>query len=175
MTAVINGSSPTVTFSDGTTQATSAIVSGYVPYANLPAGSVLQVVSATTSTQAASSNSTWIDSTLTVTITPKYTTSKIFVIAQQNGVTKSASNTQGCVSLRLVRDSTALGNFSQYSAYTNTTLTNSVSAGYTYLDSPATTSATVYKTQFCALTNVPTAYVQDSSTVSSITVMEIAG
>jgi hypothetical protein len=32
MASIINGSSPTVTFSDGTTQATSAIVS--VPYAN---------------------------------------------------------------------------------------------------------------------------------------------
>ena len=40
MASIINGSSPTVTFSDGTTQATSAIVSGYVPYANLPAGTI---------------------------------------------------------------------------------------------------------------------------------------
>jgi len=46
MTTVINGSTDAITFPDATIQNTSAIVSGKVPYTNLPTGSVLQVVQA---------------------------------------------------------------------------------------------------------------------------------
>jgi hypothetical protein len=160
MSMIIDGTNG-LTFNNATTQAS--------------AGCVLQVVQAYTSTQSSSANNTWIDSTLTATITPKFSNSKILVVAQQNGLSKSAGSSQGAVSLRLVRDSTPLGEFSKYGTYTNTAMANNTAAGFTYLDSPATTSATIYKTQFCALTNVGTAYVQDSSTVSSITLLEIAG
>ena len=150
-----------LTFNNATTQAS--------------AGQVLQVVNGIITTGVSSSSTTYSDTTLSATITPKFSTSKILVIAQQNGLSKSAGNSQGAVSLRLLRDSTVLNTFSQYSAYTNTAMANNTAAGFTQLDSPATTSATVYKTQFCALTNVGTSYVQDSGTTSSITVMEIAG
>jgi hypothetical protein len=163
-----------LTYPDVTTQNTSSVVSGKQPFSQMPAGTVLQAVSNTTSTQVTATNSTFADTTLTVTITPKFSTSKILVVVNQNGLTKSAGDTQGCVSVQLVRNSTSLGLFSKYTTYTNTTLTNSAAAGFSYLDSPATTSATIYKTQFCVLTNVAAGYCQDSSTVSSITVMEIA-
>ena len=47
-----------------------------------------------------------------------------------------------------------------------------------YLDSPATTSATTYKTQFCNGDNVNPIYVQTLNgfqASSTITLMEIAG
>ena len=43
MTAIINGSSPSITFSDATTQSTSAVVAGKVPSALMPTGPVLKV------------------------------------------------------------------------------------------------------------------------------------
>ena len=85
MTAIINGSSPTVTFSDGTTQATSAIVSGYVPYANLPTGSVLQVVQGTYALgYTSTSSAAYVATNLTASITPKFSTSKILIIFNGN-------------------------------------------------------------------------------------------
>lgn len=38
MSTIINGTSSAITFPDSSVQNTSALVSGYVPYANLPAG-----------------------------------------------------------------------------------------------------------------------------------------
>ncbi len=42
-----------------------------------------------------------------------------------------------------------------------------------YLDSPSSTSALTYKTQFGSAGNAATVYVQDGSAASSITLMEI--
>jgi len=174
MASIINGSSPTVTFSDGTTQATSAIVSGYVPYANLPAGSVLQVVNATYSSQASSATATWADTGLTATITPKFATSKVLIIASQNGLNKWTNNTN--IGVRLLNGSTVLKVLENTAGYTNNTTANQVaSAVISYLDSPATTSATTYKTQFNNGTPAGNVYIQDTSATSSITLMEIAG
>ncbi len=176
MSAIINGDSPSVTFSDGTTQATSAIVSGKVPYTNMPAGSVLQVVNATTGTQVSSSSSTFADTNLTATITPKYSTSKVLILVNQSGLYKSTGNSANAIDLRLLRNSTALITFISNALVTGTTITNNVASGSTcYLDSPATTSATTYKTQLASTSNTATVYVQTNGDISTITLMEIAG
>jgi hypothetical protein len=49
------------------------------------------------------------------------------------------------------------------------------SVSMNFLHSPATTSAVSYKTQFASSQNNGTVYVQISSAVSTITLMEIAG
>jgi hypothetical protein len=174
MTAIINGSSPTVTFSDGTTQATSAIVSGYVPYANLPAGSVLQVINAASNTFQSTTSSTWSDTSVTATITPKFATSKILVLTSIGGAAKQTNNTS--VGLRVMRNATAIITFESSLNYTGTSVYASSSGSTSFLDSPATTSATTYKVQFNSGQNLGTAYVQDGNgtTTSTITLMEIA-
>ena len=48
-------------------------------------------------------------------------------------------------------------------------------ASISYLDSPATTSAITYKTQFHSRQNVANVQVQDADSLSTITLMEIAG
>lgn len=143
---------------------------------NMPVGSVLQVVSATYSTQTTSTSSTYADTGLTVTITPKFSTSKILVLVNQNGVAKKSNNTSfNGVSIRLLRGATELIKVADSYGYTGTQIDNvSGQASSAYLDSPATTNATTYKTQFLATQNVDGVIVQNGSAVSTITVLEIA-
>jgi hypothetical protein len=138
-------------------------------------GKVLQVVNATTSTEASTSSSTYTDSGLTATITPTSATSKILVIFFQNGLYKSDANASTSIGLRLMRSTTAIiGTIDDYIAFTNTAVRNSIgSAGATYLDSPATASAVTYKTQFKSTAATATAYVQQSNATSTITLIEI--
>ena len=138
-------------------------------------GSVLQVVNATYSTQQGTTTSTFTDTGLTATITPKFTTSKILVLVSQNGAYKTNGNLGQAVQIRLVRGSTTINTFSIGLAYTGTTIENTASASTCYLDSPATTSATTYKTQFAGYINASAVYVQTFSETSSITLLEIAG
>jgi hypothetical protein len=137
-------------------------------------GKVLQVVSATTSTNASTGTATYIDTNLTATITPSSATSKVLVLFHQNGVFRSAAGNTTGVYLRLMRGATEIMVPAQDWAYTNL---NQIFLGGTisgaYLDSPATTSATTYKTQFKPGASTFTASVQESSSVSVITLLEI--
>jgi hypothetical protein len=142
--------------------------------AQMPAGSVLQVVSATYAVEVSTTSGSYIDTGLTAAITPTSTSSKILVLVSQNGVQKDAGN--GGVYGQLLRGSTVLAILAQNVAYTANTDQNRIGSGWSsnYLDSPATTSATTYKTQFRAFNGVG-AKVQGSEATSAITLMEIAG
>jgi hypothetical protein len=147
-------------------------LTGTIAAAALPAGSVLQVVNATYGTSVSTASSTFSDTGLTASITPKFTTSKILVLISENGVQKSTNNTYAQFSL--VRNGTTLNYFEVQLAFTNTTATNSAACSFSYLDSPASISAVVYKTQFASATNNAAVNVQSSNGISSITLMEIA-
>lgn len=144
---------------------------GSVVWNNLPTGSVLQVVTGTTNTNTSTTGTTYLDTTLTATITPKFSTSKILVIVNQMGLL--AANSTSGANCQLVRNSTSLAVFASFYNYTVANIDGT--ASITYLDSPSTTSATTYKTQYCRATGSGTVYVQDNNCVSSITLMEIAG
>lgn len=111
-------------------------------------GSVLQVVNGTYSTGVSTSVGGYSDTGLTATITPSSTSSKILVIVNQAGVQKSSGNAGNGVIIALLRGSTYLFFPATGAAYTGTAVQNIVSVGATFLDSPATTSAVTYKTQF---------------------------
>jgi hypothetical protein len=147
-----------------------------IPKAALPTGSVLQVVSASTTTRTSTTSTSFVDCTnVTASITPTSSTSKILVLVTATGLLRP-SNSGESVSLRLVRGSTTI--FQQinlmYSASTN--LDFVCSSNMVYLDSPATTSSTTYKLQFRSRLGTGTVYInQDNADdVSSITLMEIA-
>jgi predicted HNH restriction endonuclease len=134
---------------------------------------VLQVVSATYSTQTSSSSSTFADTGLTATITPQSATSKVLVIVNQAGVYKDSSNTQ--CKLQLLRAASVIINFENYAAHTGDAGQSGVGGcGTIFLDSPATTSATIYKTQFASTNNSAAAFVQTAGGTSTITLMEIS-
>jgi hypothetical protein len=157
-------------------------VSGGLPTWATPAagggGKVLQVVSATTATEASSSSTSYADTNLTATITPTASTSKILVLVSQNGCYKDSGNAGNSLRIKLLRGSTDLVLFADGLGYTGVADGNIVSASANYLDNPATTSATTYKTQFANFSASSLVKVQNSMTggstcFSTITLMEI--
>jgi len=180
MSIVLQGStSGSVTLQEpavaGTTVLDLPAVSGTILTTTSPkAGNVLQVVSATYSTQASSSSSTYADTGLTASITPTSFSSKILVLLVINGIGKETNNT--AVNLKLQKNNSDLSTFNINTiGYNGTTTPNFPgSAAYNYLDSPATTSSTTYKVQYASHTNNAVVYVQLNSSISSITLMEIA-
>jgi hypothetical protein len=141
----------------------------------LPAGTVLQVVAGTYASQVNSSSSTFADTGLTATITPSSTSSKVLVIAQISSCF-TTTNTSAELDVNLLRDSTqiiaSMGGRGSNGLTTGDALGT---VGCSYLDSPATTSATTYKCQFKSTQNNATASVGLGGTTSTITLMEIAG
>ena len=136
-------------------------------------GGVIQVVNATYSSGASNSTNTYADTGLTASITPKFSTSKVLVIVEQAGIQKSTSDTYA--NLKLQRNGSDLIAFSNGTGYNGTIVSNYVgNSGATYLDSPATTSSTTYKTVFNSGNNNASVTCQANGSVSTITLMEIA-
>jgi hypothetical protein len=157
---------------DGSLGVTFPVTAGSASAVQASSGRVLQVVNATYSTYASSSSSTFADTGLTASITPSSASNKILVIATIAGIAK-LNNTS--VQIRLVRGATSIATIESGAGYTNDATWNRVAgSSVSYLDSPATTSSTTYKTQFASADNIGTVYVQLDPAMSTITLMEIA-
>jgi len=139
-------------------------------------GKVLQVVNASTTTQVTSTTTTYADTNLTATITPTLNTSKVLVLVTQNGVGKNNGDASNGCNIKLVRTATTLGQITN-AGWTGSVMHNNIGGvGFSYLDAPATTSATTYKTTFANNNASNGAVVQWGSTdttVSYITLIEI--
>ena len=184
--------SGTVLTSASTGISASNITTGTLPKAQLPTGSVLQVVStqitAKTTVSLASFATFYDISGFSVSITPTNANSKILFLAMVNqSYQTTGSNRQF---LRIVRDSTAIGigdaSGSQYRSTTGFYINDSlgqITLPLIWLDSPNTTSATTYKLQVATNSGSQTACfnrtVADNQndmavTASQILVLEIA-
>jgi hypothetical protein len=166
----------------GSTVLTLPAVTGTVLTTTSPkAGNVIQVVTATTTTSTSITGTTYTDTTLTASITPSSSSSKILVLVYQPYRYTSAATGGGII---LLRGSTALttvnsdstGPYVFYSPVGQDVYSTFTAS---FLDSPATTSSTTYKTQarpynsggsFVVQNNGPTA-----NSMATITLMEIAG
>jgi len=113
---------------------------------------ILQVVSTTKADTFTTNSNSYVDVTgLSVAITPTSSSSKVLVIVN----TEVGTNADlGLGVIQLVRDSTAIsiGDTAGSRVRASTSIASSTAAvtngyGITYLDSPATTSATTYKLQ----------------------------
>ena len=135
-------------------------------------GKVLQVVSANTTTYAQNNSNSYVDTTLTANITPTSSTSKVLILVQQGGIFINSGSQANACSLRLLRGTTALSDMYNIAlhAYTGNL---TASAAMNYLDSPATTSSVTYKTQWANPGNLSYTTCQDSSSMSTITLLEI--
>lgn len=132
---------------------------------------ILQVVSAVADTQVASTSTTWVDTTLTATITPQSSASKIFVLYSQSIYTNAS---QTAASLRLVRNGSVIRTYADLSYGTGAGIL--VHHGLYEFDSPASTSALTYKTQFMRGLGTGIAYVQVNQTqnISTMTLFEVS-
>lgn len=135
---------------------------------------ILQVVEGTTTTSTSSSTTTYADTNLSASITPSSTTSKVLVLVNHGGTYKESGSTANGLNMRIVRGATTLETWADM-YFTNT---NSAFYGANiqlqYLDSPATTSATTYKTQFANRTAAAVVGLQNNSNKSSIILMEVS-
>ena len=130
-------------------------------------------VNASYGTETSSTSSTFADTGLTVSITPKFSTSKILVIVDMCGCIKQVNNTS--LNLQVLRGSTVIATIANQAGNTTTTTQNDFgSVSCNYLDSPATTSSTTYKVQFNSQGNNSLVRICQNNSLSTITVMEIA-
>tara|TARA_R100000322_G_scaffold169953_1_gene143608 strand:+ start:103 stop:696 length:594 start_codon:yes stop_codon:yes gene_type:complete len=152
------------------------------------AGNILQVVQDSTTTAATNTTTTMADTNLSGTITPTSSSSKILVIIQQQMF--FANNASGTgAGINILRGSTeiynspknSVGSYGQFiSGGGLSTLSHHYTKVLHILDSPNTTSATTYKTQFAMYEagNNGSAIVQNASTPhnakSFIFLMEVA-
>lgn len=138
------------------------------------AGTVLQVVNATYSTQLSTTSTSYVDTGLSASITPTSATSKILIFVEQTGVGKNAGDSSQRVALNILRNSTQIVQFELGAGYTGSSVINVFGgSGSTYLDSPATTSSVTYKTQIKGFAGV-NVYANYDNCTSTITLMEIA-
>jgi hypothetical protein len=142
-------------------------------------GKVLQVVQAVTTTSTVIASTSLTDTTITATITPTSATSKILVIVNSQFYYYRAANSIG-VGTRLLRGATTIvdyptDSFAYMSSGGSTALEQIEIFPITYLDSPATTSATTYKLQGQVSSTANSAQVnfQYASKPSTITLLEI--
>lgn len=134
---------------------------------------VLQVLNFSTDTTATNATLGLADSGVTLTITPQSTSSKVLVFVHMNGLKVPATLT-GCY-FRLLRGTTTLSNFGVFHGYTTSSTDTNIHGGScSYLDSPATTSATTYKVQFARNGGSGTVEIQNNNARSDITLMEIS-
>ena len=187
-----NGADIATVDSSGITMAAGKTLPASALTGSLPAGmggKILQVLQATKTDTFSTSSQSFVDVTgLSVSITPSSSSSKILVIASlalgNNGTHSDA---------RLMRNTTAIAIGDASSNRTRSTFhlssvsnTDIPTPSITWLDSPATTSATTYKMQVAVpYSSSYVIYVNrgadDSDAsyagrlASSITVMEVAG
>lgn len=156
------------------TMLTTASSGQSIPKAALPTGSVLQVVQGTYATLVTNSTTTYADTGITATITPTSATSKILVQIMTNYRTRRAG-AYAYGYLNMVRNSTQLLEHFNDVYTNNATDCNIVQTqNFTYLDSPATTSATTYKMQLKAGSAGSTMETTYDGNLSTIVLMEIA-
>jgi hypothetical protein len=136
---------------------------------------ILQVVSASTSTAVTSSTTTLVDTGLSATITPQSSSSKILVYVAHPHCYKSTPNGFTSMNMALLRGSTNIQSIGTVLGFTGTSLDLVFSTNTVCLDSPATTSATTYKTQFASAFGAASVHVQYASQgTSTIVLMEVS-
>ena len=146
-------------------------------------GKVLQVVQAEYSTGTTIASTTFTDTGLTATITPSASNSKVLVLVSQPAVIGYSTGSSVGGSAQIVRGATAVFVQSankdslyftiQVSGQSDLQLGQNISM--IYLDSPATTSATTYKTQAAVSSTASGRSItaQYNSSKSTITLIEI--
>jgi len=139
--------------------------------AQMPTGSVLQVVIGENASEVTLSTTTYTDTGLSATITPTSTSSKILCLWNMhvyNAATGSGFGT------RLVRGSTNIYTSTQlYDTYSSASQ-NRRRSDYKHLDSPSTTSALTYKVQVASYGS-KTLQSNSESNQTQLVLMEIAG
>jgi len=139
-------------------------------------GKILQVVTATYSTEETTTSAAYVDTSLTATITPTDATSTVMVFVNVPvQCEKSASQNSGGHLLAVERGGSQLA--STIARYDDSAGTSNRdiygTSSLMYMDSPATTSATTYTVQH-AQEQSGTAYTFVNNLIGTLTLMEVS-
>lgn len=189
LTSKVTGSLP----NDNIAAMAASKLTGQVPDANAPSGSVIQVASTQiTSSVTVSHSSSLVYSdvpSFTISITPSNSSNKILILAMVSVASMTSSGDR--TYLRLLRNSTAIAigdsaspRIQVTAEFWNSDGTNTVNQCINWLDSPATTSSVTYKFQ-CAtnagsgssifnMSQRSSALSQDQTAPTQILALEIA-
>ena len=141
----------------GTKDATT-FLRGDNTFAEAGGGKILQVVQGTLTTTASRASTSFGDTGLSVSITPSATSSKILIMCTM--LAGYDQNNQDRPRFKLLRDSTEIMGSDASSPGSRQTVVasvprqddgggeNMINVNFQFLDSPSTTSATTYKTQY---------------------------
>jgi hypothetical protein len=134
--------------------------------------SIVQIVFAEYGIETQSTSSTLANTGLSATITPTSASNKILCIVSHTATGKESNDTW--VRMTFLRGSTTIMTpISSGGRNGSTARNNFGSVTFSYLDSPATTSATTYKTMFASPNNNLGANVQVDGAPSTITLIEV--
>jgi hypothetical protein len=151
--------------------------------AGISTGKVLQVVFATTTNTGLLTTSTsYVDSGLSASITPSSTSNKILITFCHNVILDATITDDFRGDVRIVRGSTEIAEFedaklNRATGGSASYVRSAVQSSFQHLDTPSTTSATTYKTQFRAGGGSGARFGIESAgnCRSNVILMEIAG
>ena len=157
----------TATFAGTLTTASQGIA-----YSSLPAGVVIQAVSATNTSAFSTSSGTFVTTGFSASITPRFSTSKILMMFSVFNMYQGGNM---AAAVTVYRGGTALdtNGFAQTYAATGSTITTGAGSGV-YLDSPATTNSTTYTLYARNQNNNGTIQI-NATGIMSMVLLEIAG
>ena len=133
-------------------------------------GHVIQTVYGNYGTQVSTSASGAIETGLAVSITPKFASSKILVTVAQNIQTSGSSYCQVCLRRGTMGNDNLLSIIVSPEGYNNSSDEEVNQLPFSWLDSPATTSATRYFVSMEKLSGT-TIYAQTSTSGNSVSTM----
>ena len=145
-----------------------------IPTGGVPTGGgggIVQIVHDTTSSESSTSSSSYVTSGLSLNITPTSASSKILVcfnLPLQSG----AHNLRAAVGLH--RGGSQIYLAQRESLFNNSSSNSSETVSGMFLDSPATTSAVTYDVRVRVSGGSGTFYWAVSSTVGTLTAMEVS-
>jgi len=173
MSIILNGTTGITTpdltsVDDITANSATVLTTTGVPASAMPAGSVLQVIHASTTTEASTTSGILVDTGFQATITPTSTSSKILILFDIQLIHPS-----GGMGFGIYRDASLIyEDATTYAVYVTLTGTRQ-RIPFTHLDSPSTTSSISYKLGMKSYT--ASAGICNDGNATKVTLMEIAG
>lgn len=160
---------------------------GNLTDAQMPQGSVLQVVNVKYNTVNDTTSNSHVGSGLTASITPSNSANKILILVNVN--TQSYSSSFSAVGVTIYRGSGLAGNlsgtnlaagdvyasFAHANSAVGSNLSSDQSVSASYLDSPASTSSVDYTVAFRRVDGSGTPRINGRDAYSTMTLMEIKG
>ena len=151
-----------------------------LPFQKMPAGSVVQVVQTSTTTNVTNNTTSYADAGLTTNITPTSASSKIFVLLSFTFRHGSSNYAYNIIQItRIIGGGSLVGVGSvQVGNSVSTTIVDRTSNSLNVLDVPNTTSLISYAVRFAVVASVSSydnGHFCPNGTTSTLTLMEIAG